>query len=237
MARPGKTHYHHGDLRRAVLDASLALVDEEGVGALSMREVARRAGVSHGAPYHHFPDRAAILAAIAADGFELLGRELLAARDGAGGAPDAQFRACGVAYFDFALRHPSHFRVMFRPELSVPEQYPAVDQASAAAFQILVEVVRDCQAAGLAPDGDPLPLAVTGWSSAHGLAALWLDGPLARGVPGLPSSAAALAATVAETLRALMVAGGAGRADRKNATRSTRGGAARKPSSRRAPRR
>src|SRR5205809_439421 len=113
-----RASYHHGDLRRTLIDASLALVEEEGIGALSLREVARKAGVTHNAPYHHFPDRGALLAAIAEEGFGRLAQETAAARAAVPDDPLARLTACGQAYVRFAIASPAHFRVMFRPELA-----------------------------------------------------------------------------------------------------------------------
>jgi AcrR family transcriptional regulator len=95
--------YHHGDLRAAVLAAAGKLLEKEGLGSLSLREAARRAGVSHNAPYRHFPDRAALLAALAAEGFALLGAAL----------ENRSGRELGEAYVRFALAHPQRFRLMF----------------------------------------------------------------------------------------------------------------------------
>lgn len=176
-----KRAYHHGDLRRVLLEASVSLIGEGGVGALSMREVARRAGVTHGAPYHHFPDRAAILAAIAEEGFRALARMLRSSIDA---IPDSQprrrFEAAGEAYIRFATANPAQFRVMFRPELTDPDSHPSIEAAAFEAFEILVACVTALQAAGQAPPGDPLPLVLLGWSTAHGFAALSVDGAISR---------------------------------------------------------
>src|SRR5262245_54976951 len=98
-------------LQRQILDASIDLLRTGGVGALSMREVARRAGVSHQAPYHHFADREAILAAIAEEGFSGLADALHRAREGATTTAE-RLKASGLAYVEFALSHPAHYRVM-----------------------------------------------------------------------------------------------------------------------------
>src|SRR5688500_9033811 len=95
--------YHHGDLRQAVLGTAGEMMEKEGLAALSMREVARRAGVSHNAPYRHFPDRDSLLRALAAEGFERLGDAL----------QSRPRREMGEAYVDFALAHPERFRLMF----------------------------------------------------------------------------------------------------------------------------
>src|SRR5512133_2304967 len=112
---PGR--YHHGELRRALLDASLAVIERDGVSALSLRELARRLGVSHAAPAHHFPDKAALLVEIAREGYERFGAALAAAADAAPD-DDARLAAIGRAYVDFALAHPATFRVMFGRELA-----------------------------------------------------------------------------------------------------------------------
>ena len=220
MAKPSKapsrTTYHHGDLRPALLEASLALIDQAGIGALSLREVARKAGVSHNAPYHHFKDRGSLLAALAEDGFAALASEMAQAR---AAAPDARARleACGQAYVRFALKSPARFKVMFRPELTAPSEEGAVAQSSIPALDTLTTAIVDAQAAGLAPPGDPKPLVLICWSAVHGLASLWLDGPLARAHRMFGASPEKLAAAVPATLATLLI--GAAQATGKRASR------------------
>lgn len=192
-----------GELRREILEASLALIVSEGVGALSMREVARRAGVTHGAPYFHFADRGAILAAIAEEGLTMLGQEMRAARD-ALTDPVERFKVCGSAYVRFALAHVGHFRVMLRPELADPADHPNLRLVGLAALEVLVEAVAECQAAGLARHHEPMDLVLTSWSTAHGLAALLVDGPLARGTLPMEKDPERLIASVARTLGSLL---------------------------------
>ncbi|MCX4534639.1 TetR/AcrR family transcriptional regulator [Streptomyces sp. NBC_00841] len=158
--------YHHGDLRRAVLTAALDVIRTEGPGALSLRDLARRAGVSHAAPAHHFKDRTGLLTAIAAEGYGLFA-------DALADAPDLRER--GVRYVRFATGHPAHFQVMFQPEL-----YRADDSellaARARAAQALRAGVGGLPAAGR---GDDARLAgVAAWSLAHGFATLLLSGNL-----------------------------------------------------------
>jgi AcrR family transcriptional regulator len=173
MAR--KRSYHHGDLRRTLLDASLALIDEQGLAALSLREVARRAGVSHQAPYFHFADRAALLAALADEGFTLLHAAMKAEQARSPHGADAQLMAAGRGYVAFALEHPGHFRIMFRPELCAGMPPPPSGEA---AYQLLVDGVAAAQDAHLAPAGERDTLVLLAWSLVHGLASLWLDGSL-----------------------------------------------------------
>jgi AcrR family transcriptional regulator len=211
-----RTAYHHGDLRPALLKASLALIDESGIGALSLRQVARKAGVSHNAPYHHFKDRGSLLAALAEDGFAALAQEMAAAR---AAAPDARARleACGLAYIRFALKSPARFKLMFRPELTGPDAEAAVAQSSTPALDTLTGAIVEAQAAGLAPAGDPKPLVLTCWAAVHGVASLWLDGPLARAQRTFAASPDKLTAVVPATLRALLT--GAARRTTKTTSR------------------
>src|SRR6266540_1426296 len=121
-ARP----YHHGDLRRALLDAAIEAITEAGPATVSLRDLARRAGVSHAAPAYHFGDKAGLLTAIAADGFRLLGAAL-----GEAWTATGSFLEVGVAYVGFAVTHRAHFEVMFRPELYRPDD-PEVSRARGA---------------------------------------------------------------------------------------------------------
>ena len=162
-------------LRDRILAASVELVQEAGIGALSMREVARRAGVSHQAPYHHFSDKEAILAALAEAGF----RRLADALEAATGADAVEaLTASGQAYLQFAIEHPAHFRIMFRPELVELERYPtAVEEADRAYAALETLVARVVEAGRLPPELAP-GLVGLSWSFVHGLAGLVLDGPL-----------------------------------------------------------
>jgi len=217
---PKRTAYHHGDLRRALLQASLALIDEAGIGQLSLREAARKAGVSHNAPYHHFKDRGSLLAAIAEEGFADLAREMAAARATAP-SPRARLEACGLAYVRFALRSPARFKVMFRPELAAPSEEAAVARSAAGALETLTTAIVEAQAAGLAPPGDPTPLVLTCWSTVHGLASLWLDGPLPRNARTFGASADKLAALVSSTLADLLIGSAAAGRTRRARRRPT----------------
>ncbi|MFI5717336.1 TetR/AcrR family transcriptional regulator [Nocardia sp. NPDC051750] len=177
-----RTSYHHGALRDALLTACLRLIETEGIGAVSLRRVAREAGVSSGAPYHHFADRAALLADLATRGFRLLADRLAEARTTAD-SPTAALVALEQSYVRFAREETAYFRLMFRPELSQPEKHPDTRAAGEAAFGVLVEAVGDCVAAGeLAPERAETTV-LTLWALGHGLASLWLDGQLdKRGV-------------------------------------------------------
>jgi AcrR family transcriptional regulator len=161
--------YHHGDLRRALLDAAEALM-AEGTDAPSLRAVARRAGVSHAAPYKHFADRHALRAGVAERGFQALRADM----ETAAAAGDAPMRAIGRAYVAFALAHPARYRLMFGPEFAQGRGTPELDRAARAAFDALVAT----QGRGDAPAGDRTT-AVASWSLVHGLATLLIDGRVA----------------------------------------------------------
>lgn len=165
-----KIGYHHGDLRRTIVAAAVEAIGESGFDGWSLRELARRAGVSHAAPAHHFGDKAGVFTAIAAEGFALLADALEAAE------PD--FLAVGLAYVDFAATHPVHFGVMFQPNLYRTDD-EAVRQAEARAGDVLRKGAR----AVTKPTSGPEHTALAAWSIAHGFASLWIGGAL-RMPPG-----------------------------------------------------
>lgn len=171
--------YHHGDLRRTLLAVAADAIAETGVANLSLRALAKRAGVSNAAPTHHFGDKAGLLTALATEGFDLLAGEL-ATDDGGGGRSqtgdqgDAPSLAdMGVAYVRFALQHPSHFAVMFEPSLHHPED------ADLLAAQARAEAALAAGVAGAvrADDGEPDDAArIAAWALVHGYATLVLSG-------------------------------------------------------------
>lgn len=191
MRTPGS--YHHGNLKQALLEASLHLIREVGPGAFTLREVARRAGVSHNAPYRHFRDKEELLAALAAEGFDRLTAAMTKAAESATGALD-RLRASGRGYVEFALRYPQHFAVMFEVSWKF-ELYPQTQAAGERAFGTLGRYVEACQAEGLLPPGDARPFALLAWSMVHGVAKLAIGGRLP-----FPGTADVLRFTDAATL-------------------------------------
>lgn len=176
------------DVRRAVLDAALEVISTEGPDAVSMRDVARRAGVSHQAPYHHFGDRSGIFAAISEEGFQFLTEAILAASASPGPRPRLAFEA----YLRTALGHPGHFRVMFHSGLNGVITHEATHQAADDAYDALLRMVEVIvgvhgdDATGRADERVLAQWASLMWSTAHGFATLLLDGPLlAKLPPGL----------------------------------------------------
>lgn len=166
-------------LREQVLEASLDLIREAGLAGLSMREVARRAGVSHQAPYHHFDDKQSIVAALVERGYLALA-ERLETEAAAKGTPRQRLTRTGRGYVDFALDNPVQFRLMFRPELIDASRFPAVQDAGARAFAVLERLIDEQPAARRLSADKKSALVSLHWSVVHGLATLLLDGALGR---------------------------------------------------------
>lgn len=177
MSRPAG-HYHHGDLAAALELAAIELLSEKGAANLSLREVARRAGVSHSAPYHHYADRQELLKAVAARSLHDLLDAMTAARDRAG-SPKEQLVAVGIAYVDFAIEHVGQFGTMYDPQIWDPREHdPVTGPRFEASYELLANAVR---AAVPNQDEETLPLITAGlWSLVHGLANLIAAGHLPR---------------------------------------------------------
>lgn len=179
MATPAKTTYHHGDLRQSLIDAAIALINEEGISDLSLRQVARRVGVSHNAPYRHFEDKEALLAAVAEQGFSSL---QVAMETNIEGIPlnnyQERLTAIGIAYVKFALTHPTYYRLMFGEYRCNREKYPSLVETSQGSFMVLVDTITAGQKAGDFRVGDPVNMARVAWSLVHGQAMLALDDKL-----------------------------------------------------------
>jgi AcrR family transcriptional regulator len=176
---PAPQPYHHINLRKTLLDAAVALIGEVGPRAFTLREVARRAGVSHNAPYRHFASKEELLAAVAAEGFDRLTARMQKAM-APGHSPLQRLELCGCGYVDFALRWPQHFLVMFDLPHSPNDCSPA-HIAGQNAFQVLLDSVAAAQHSGDLPPGELLPLAWTAWSLVHGIAKLSISGNLPLG--------------------------------------------------------
>jgi AcrR family transcriptional regulator len=166
--------YHHGNLRRALLDEALGAIRTEGVDGVTLREIGARVGVSRTALYRHFADKRALLAAVATDGFRALRQELCAAWEKAGPGR-AAFEAMGVAYVRFAVDNPSHYRVMFGGFVDAKASDPELAAEAAGAFQALVEALAMMQRAGMVRGDDTVTMARFVWAVVHGVAMLAID--------------------------------------------------------------
>ena len=170
-----KLAYHHGDLRTALIDSALEIIGEIGPQGLTIREVARRAGVSHAAPYRHFDDKDDLILAVVEKGFELLQDTMEEARKNAGEDPLEQFAASGESYFLFALEYPTYYRVMFSGDLLNSTGHESLRHTSTHFFQQMINDIKSCQEMGIVREGDPLLQAISIVSTVHGYVSLAND--------------------------------------------------------------
>jgi AcrR family transcriptional regulator len=172
--RKRPSQYHHGDLRRALVEEALRTIQSEGVNGLTLRGVGETLGVSRTALYRHFKDKGALLAEVAREGFCMFRLELIEAWERGGRGPQG-FEDMGMAYVRFAVANPSHYRVMFGGSVvGIPDAELRTEGAGA--FQALVDAIVWLQQHGLMRDDDPLQLAGYIWSVVHGIAMLVIDG-------------------------------------------------------------
>lgn len=185
-------NYHHGDLRRALLDSAESLIRELGIAGFTLRECARRAGVSHGAPAHHFGDARGLLSALAAEGFDQLDALTATRREAGGSDAYSQLVASGLAYVEFAQAHPARFQVMFSSS-HLDHGNEALVKAGERVYAHLVECMSRVNTEAGAPVA-LLPHKTTlAWSMVHGFAGLMQDNEaFAAGAQAQPGGALAL---------------------------------------------
>ena len=176
-ARKPDRPYHHGNLRRGLLDEALATIRAHGIDGLTLREIGARLGVSRTALYRHFADKRALLAAVATEGFRMLREQLVTAWEQGGRSP-AAFEAMGVAYVRFAAANPAHYRVMFGGFVDPNACDPELATEAAGAFQALVDALVALQRAAIVRGDDSVLMARYVWSVVHGVAMLAIDGQL-----------------------------------------------------------
>ncbi len=187
-ARKPRQAYHHGDLRNAAVAEAVSLIGQTRDTAFTLRDLAARLRVTSTALYRHFPGKLALLAAVAEEGFRALveacaRHEALLESD-----PVAGFREQGLEYVRFALRNPGHFRVMFSPDLArAKDEYPSLREAAQVSYQQLKRTLTACQAQGLLSEFELDTIALTVWSTVHGIATLLLDGLVKLDDVGSPS--------------------------------------------------
>jgi AcrR family transcriptional regulator len=174
-APPNATDAPPRDLRRKFIDASLELVTDRGVEGLTLRDLAKRVGVTHPAVYRYFPDKAALLASVAEEGFWLMRSEVIKA---CAPYPDTRTRFTKLveAYIRFAVERPAHFRLMFGPEAADKWSSASLRAAETATFNLCLDAVVEGQRNGLVRSGDPREIALAGWAMIHGIASLVLNG-------------------------------------------------------------
>ncbi len=174
--------YHHGDLKNALIKAGVEILAKEGIGKLSLRKVALKAGVSHTAPYSHFSDKQALIAAISTEGFQRLSKALDSAINSHKDNPQKQLFEGAQAYVKFALANKDIFKIMFSSALEKEKEYPAFVEVSQKTFHQVVEIIEACQEAGVIKSGEADVLAVVIWGQVHGIIALALEGQISHTV-------------------------------------------------------
>jgi AcrR family transcriptional regulator len=171
MSTATERPYHHGNLRSELLERAEQTLRDRGARELSLRELAREIGVSHGAPRRHFPDKQALLDALAEDGFERLGAALAEAIGAAGPEFDAQLAAFARAYVGFATQHAALLELMFAGKHR-PGAADSLRESADRAFAVPLDVILSAQAAGEIVPGDPMRVATIAFAALHGMAAL-----------------------------------------------------------------
>jgi len=174
--------YHHGDLKNALIQAGVKILAKEGVGGLSLRKVAKKAGVSHSAPYAHFPDKQSLIAAISTEGFKQLYTELDAAVSPYANDPRRQLAEGIWAYVQFAMNNTDTFNIMFSDVLEKEKDYPAYVESSRKTFERVVGIVKACQDAGVLRPAPAEIMAVSVWGQLHGIISLVLEGQVSHAV-------------------------------------------------------
>ena len=179
---PKKKNYHHGDLKNALIKAGVEILAKDGVIGLSLRKVAARAGVSHTAPYSHFVDKQALIAAISTEGFRQLYEQMSAVAEEYKTKPSMQLMEVGWAYVQFALDDRDRFKVMFSGILEKEKIYPEFVTESQRNFQLVKMVVEANQAAGVLRSGPSDLVALSAWAIIHGFSMLLLEGQISHTV-------------------------------------------------------
>lgn len=174
--------YHHGDLKNALIEAGIDILAKEGVSGLSLREAARKAGVSHAAPYAHFADKQALIAAIATDGHKKIHDKITCVIEQFPGDPLRQLVETAWAYVEFCLKEPDHFKITFSGVVEKGRDYPALVEMTGKNFEAIRQLVERCQAAGILRAGEPVLAAVGVWGLVHGFVSLIQEGQVSHAV-------------------------------------------------------
>lgn len=179
---PKKKSYHHGDLKNALIEAGADILSRDGVSGLSLRKVAQKAGVSHTAPYAHFADKQALIAAISTEGYKKLHAQIAQVTEQYRSDPLRRLVESSWAYVQFALDEPDHFKVTLSGMIEKEQDYPAFVETAKQTFGLVVEVVTQCQQAGILRQGAPDLTAVSVWALIHGFVTLLLENQISHTV-------------------------------------------------------
>jgi len=176
------TPYHHGDLKNALIQAGVEILARDGVSGLSLRKVAKQVGVSHAAPYSHFADKQALIAAISTEGFKQLFVQIKTVFARYKDDPENLLIETAWTYLQFALNEPDRFKLMFSSVLEKEKDYPDFVEVSQNNFNQLVEIVELCQQANILKDGESDLIALSVWGTVHGFISLLLEGQISHTV-------------------------------------------------------
>jgi AcrR family transcriptional regulator len=176
--KPVKNSYHHGDLQNTLIEETIRIIAEEGVESVTLRALSKRLGVSRTAPYRHFADKTQLLSRVATIGFERFREHLQQAYQQHNGDVLQRFRQMGRGYIHFALQNPSYYKLMFSEPMLAENRSPELEAASNASFEQLVNILQQCQQAGLLKKDDIELQAIFIWSNLHGFCSLILQGHL-----------------------------------------------------------
>ncbi len=199
--RKTKKSYHHGDLKAALMRTAVSHMRKTGSLDFSLRDICAEAGTTHTSIYRHFPSKTFLLGAIAEDGFTRFKAALDEATQKHQGNWQKQMTEQGIAYLQFALTNPTHYRVMFSEEIRECMKLPSLAEAAEAAFMSLIKLVVAGVESKVLPTGDPRNIALTIWSSTHGLATLMLNGLLKNAFEVGDKQAVHAATVVSKTLQ------------------------------------
>jgi AcrR family transcriptional regulator len=177
---PKKAQYHHGDLKNALIKSSVRIISKEGAHALSLRKAARQAGVSHAAPYAHFADKQALIAAISTEGYKKLYEQIARVAEQYRSDPLRRFVEACWAYVQFALDEPDHFKITLSNLVEKEQDYPAFMEIAKQTFSLVVEIVTECQQAKILRKGPADLTAVSVWALIHGLVSLILENQISH---------------------------------------------------------
>jgi len=172
--------YHHGDLKNALIRAGVEILSKDGLPGLSLRKVARVAGVSHAAPYAHFADKQALIAAISMEGHKRLHARVTGVLEAHPADPLRQLVEVAWAYVQFGLEEPAHFRITFSGAVEKEREYPALVEMTGRNFGMVRDLVRRCQAAGILAAGEADLIALTVWGLVHGFVSLLQEGQVSH---------------------------------------------------------
>lgn len=179
---PRKNSYHHGDLKNALIQAGIEILSKDGVNALSLRKAARKAGVSHAAPYAHFADKQALIAAIATDGHRKIYEKIARIMEQFPADPLRQLVETAWAYVEFGFEEPDHFKITFSGAVEKEREYPALVEMTQKNFAVVRQLIARCQAAGILNPGEPDLIAVGVWGLVHGFVSLIQEGQVSHSV-------------------------------------------------------